>query len=35
VNVRDATRRLRDGDRVEIDGTTGRVRILERRAVSA
>jgi pyruvate,water dikinase len=32
VNVRDATRRLRDGDRVEIDGTTGRVRVLERRA---
>jgi phosphohistidine swiveling domain-containing protein len=31
VNVRDATRRLRDGDRVEIDGTTGRVRVLERR----
>ena len=34
VNVRDATRRLRDGDRVEIDGTSGRVRVLERRAVS-
>jgi phosphohistidine swiveling domain-containing protein len=30
VNVRDATRRLRDGDRVELDGTTGRIRILER-----
>lgn len=35
VNVRDATRRLRDGDRVEINGTTGRVRVLERRALSA
>ena len=34
VNVRDATRRLRDGDRVEIDGTTGRVRVLERRAAA-
>jgi phosphohistidine swiveling domain-containing protein len=33
VNVRDATRRLRDGDRVEIDGTSGRVRVLERQAV--
>ena len=32
VNVRDATLRLRDGDRVEIDGTSGRVRILARSA---
>ena len=32
VNVEDATRRLRDGDRVELDGTTGRVRVLERAA---
>jgi pyruvate,water dikinase len=31
VNVVDATRRLRDGDRVEVDGTTGRIRVLERR----
>jgi pyruvate,water dikinase len=31
VNVPDATRRLRDGDRVEVDGTTGRIRLLERR----
>jgi rifampicin phosphotransferase len=30
VNVRDATRRLRDGDRVRLDGTTGRLRVLER-----
>jgi phosphohistidine swiveling domain-containing protein len=30
VNVEDATRRLHDGDRVELDGTTGRVRLLER-----
>jgi phosphohistidine swiveling domain-containing protein len=30
VNVPDATRRLRDGDRVELDGTSGRIRVLER-----
>jgi rifampicin phosphotransferase len=30
VSVPDATRRLRDGDRVELDGTTGRIRVLER-----
>ena len=30
VSVRDATRRLRDGDRVELDGTSGRIRVLER-----
>jgi rifampicin phosphotransferase len=30
VNVRDATHRLRDGDRVELDGTTGLIRVLER-----
>jgi pyruvate,water dikinase len=30
VSVPDATRRLHDGDRVEIDGTTGRIRVLER-----
>jgi pyruvate,water dikinase len=30
VSVRDATRRLRDGDRVELDGSTGRIRVLER-----
>src|SRR5436190_2132335 len=28
VSVRDATRRLRDGDRVELDGTSGRIRVL-------
>ena len=32
VSVRDATRRLRDGDRVELDGSTGRIRVLERAA---
>jgi len=30
VNVPDATRRLRDGDRVELDGSSGRIRVLER-----
>src|SRR2546426_12429962 len=30
VSVRDATRRLRDGGRVELDGTSGRIRVLER-----
>jgi phosphohistidine swiveling domain-containing protein len=30
VSVRDATRRLRDGDHVELDGATGRIRVLER-----
>ena len=30
VSVRDATRRLRDGDHVELDGGTGRIRVLER-----
>jgi pyruvate,water dikinase len=30
VNVRDATRQLRDGDRIELDGTTGHIRLLER-----
>jgi len=30
VNVRDATRRLHDGDRIELDGATGRIRMLER-----
>jgi rifampicin phosphotransferase len=30
VNVRDATHRLRDGERVELDGTTGLIRVLER-----
>lgn len=29
VSARDATRRLRDGDRVELDGTKGRIRLLE------
>jgi len=32
VNVRDATRRLHDGDRVRLDGTTGHLRVLERSA---
>jgi len=32
VNVPQAARRLRDGDRVELDGTTGRVRLLGRAA---
>ena len=32
VSVRAATHRLRDGDRVEMDGATGRVRVLERAA---
>jgi pyruvate,water dikinase len=30
VSVRDATRRLRDGDRIELDGASGRIRLLER-----
>jgi len=30
VGVADATRRLRDGDRVELDGAAGRIRLLER-----
>jgi pyruvate,water dikinase len=30
VSVRDATRHLEDGDRVELDGTTGRIRVVER-----
>jgi pyruvate,water dikinase len=30
VSVRNATRRLRDGDRVELNGTTGRIRVLKR-----
>ena len=30
ANARDATRRLRSGDRVRIDGTSGSVEILER-----
>jgi pyruvate,water dikinase len=30
VNVPDATRRLADGDRIELDGSTGRIRVLER-----
>jgi len=28
VNVKDATRTLRDGDRIELNGTTGRIRVL-------
>ena len=35
VNVRDATRRLRDGDRVELDGTSGRIRVIERATAPA
>jgi pyruvate,water dikinase len=30
VSVPDATRRLRDGDLIELDGVTGRIRVLER-----
>ena len=30
VNVRDVTRRLRDGDRIELNGATGRIRLLGR-----
>jgi pyruvate,water dikinase len=30
VSVRDATRQLRDGDLIDLDGTTGRIRVLER-----
>ncbi|HTO13648.1 MAG TPA: PEP-utilizing enzyme, partial [Candidatus Binatia bacterium] len=30
VGVRDATRRLHDGDRIELDGASGRIRLLER-----
>jgi rifampicin phosphotransferase len=30
VNAKDATRRLHDGDRIELDGTTGRIRLLRR-----
>ena len=28
VSVKDATRRIRDGQLIEIDGTTGTVRIV-------
>jgi len=28
VNVKDATRTLRNGDRIELNGTTGRIRVL-------
>jgi phosphohistidine swiveling domain-containing protein len=28
VNVKDATRRLRDGDRMQLNGATGRIRVL-------
>jgi pyruvate,water dikinase len=31
VNVAGATERLHDGDRIELDGATGRIRVLERR----
>src|SRR5262245_33047037 len=31
VNVKNATRSLRDGDRIELNGTTGRIRVLGRR----
>jgi pyruvate,water dikinase len=30
VNVTDVTRRLRDGDRIELNGATGRIRLLGR-----
>jgi phosphoenolpyruvate-protein kinase (PTS system EI component) len=30
VNVRAATHRLRDGDRVALDGTSGLIRLLAR-----
>jgi len=30
VNVKDVTRRLRDGDRIELDGLSGRIRLLGR-----
>ncbi len=30
VDIQDATRLLRDGDYVELDGATGRVRVIER-----
>lgn len=30
VNVKDVTRRLQDGDRIELNGTTGRIRLLGR-----
>ena len=30
VNAKDVTRRLHDGDRIELDGTTGRIRLLRR-----
>jgi rifampicin phosphotransferase len=29
VNVREATRRLKDGDLIELDGATGLIRVLE------
>ena len=32
VSVPEATQRLHDGDRVEMDGTTGRIRVLRRAA---
>jgi rifampicin phosphotransferase len=32
VNVKDVTRLLHDGDRIELDGTTGRIRLIERRS---
>jgi pyruvate,water dikinase len=35
VNARDATKRLRTGDRVRVDGSTGQVEILSRGAAAA
>ena len=34
VNVQDVTSHLRDGDRIELNGTTGRVRLIGRRSDS-
>ena len=34
VNAKDVTRRLNDGDRIELDGTTGRIRLLGREPIA-
>jgi phosphohistidine swiveling domain-containing protein len=35
VNVKEVTRRLHDGDRIELDGASGRIRVLGRLAVAS
>jgi pyruvate,water dikinase len=34
VNAKDITRRLHDGDRIELDGTSGRIRLLGRESTA-